>query len=122
MPRLALAALFLAAAPALAQTPAASDTPPAPEDTLLRFHYTCDGGQGFDAVFVNTAAGNGYAIVGLDGALIPMEVAISASGARYLSIAEDGPRYQFWTKGMDATLSTLEGEAETPLMADCTGE
>lgn len=141
---LALAALTLAAGPAFAQTPApeAAPTPapaatpeagteaPAPADMLLRFHYTCADDKGFDAVFLNTAGGNGFAVVGLDDALIPMEVAISASGARYLSVADapdaepaaDAVQYQLWTKGMDATLSTIDGEAETELMADCTAE
>lgn len=137
MRHLALAALILAAAPALAQTPdpASPDSTapgtdagllPAPEDVLLRFHYGCEGDTGFDAVFVNTASGNSFAVIGLDDRLIPMEVAISASGARYLSVADaaqagaEGVQYQLWTKGMDATLSTLDGEAETEVMQGCT--
>ncbi len=141
MHRLALAALILAAAPAFAQTPdpaspdsAAPGTDagllPAPEDVLMRFHYSCEGEKGFDAVFLNTAGGNSFAVVGLEDALIPMELAISASGARYLSVAEpeaaeagtDAVQYQLWTKGMAATLSTIDGEAETDLMVDCTAE
>lgn len=132
MRRLALAALILAATPVLAQTPEPETTGvlPEPEDVMLRLHYSCEDGAGFDAVFVNTAGGSGFAVVGLEGRLIPMAVEIAASGARYVSVADtpavepdpDAPRYQLWTKGMDATLSTLDGEAETPLLTGCTAE
>lgn len=137
MRSLALAAFILAAAPVLAQTPdpaspdgmeAGTDAGLLPEDVLLRFHYSCEGETGFDAVFVNTAGGNSFAVIGLDDALIPMEVAVSASGARYLSVVGEGGeavgdvQYQLWTKGMDATLSTLDGDTETDLMTGCTAE
>ena len=114
MHRLALAALVLAASPALAVTPAA------PEDQVLTARYTCEGDTPLDAVFINTAAGNGFAVIALEGRAIPMAVAMSASGARYLSEPDvDGVQYQLWTKGNEATLSTIADGDEAPLLAGC---
>lgn len=118
MHRLAFAALTLAASPALAVTPAA------PQDEVLTVRYTCEGDTPLDAVFINTAAGNSFAVIALEGRAIPMAVAMSASGARYLSESDvDGVQYELWTKGCEATLSTIKEGNDAPLLAGCvTGE
>lgn len=142
-----LSATLLLAAPALAQSPAPEPAPadaapaqsaapaakpavppvtePAPkpetmdQDSLTDVSYACDGDTSMQVVFVNTAAGASYAIVLEQGRMIPMQIAVSASGARYLSIAPEG-RYQLWTKGDTADLVVLDGDAETPLRSGCT--
>lgn len=141
-----LSATLLLAAPALAQSPAPEPAPadaapiqsaapaakpavppvtePAPkpetmdQDSLTDVSYACDGDTSMQVVFVNTAAGASYAIVLEQGRMIPMQIAVSASGARYLSIAPEG-RYQLWTKGDSADLVALDGDAETPLRSGC---
>lgn len=142
-----LSATLLLAAPALAQSPAPESAPadaapiqsaapaakpavppvtePAPkpetmdQDSLTDISYACDGDTSMQVVFVNTAAGASYAVVLEQGRMIPMQIAVSASGARYLSIAPEG-RYQLWTKGDTADLVALDGAAETPLRSGCT--
>lgn len=141
-----LSATLLLAAPALAQSPAPEPasadaapvqsaapaakpavppvTEPAPkpetmdQDSLTDVSYACDGDTSMQVVFVNTAAGASYAVVLEQGRMIPMQIAVSASGARYLSIAPEG-RYQLWTKGDAADLVALDGDAETPLRSGC---
>lgn len=113
MNRLPCAALLLLAgvAPALAQ--------PAPAaDEILPVTFTCAGNGALEVVFVNTAGGNSYAVL-LDGAeLVPMRVAISASGARYVALAQGDGRV-LWTKGRTATLYAGSGDAERVVKADC---
>lgn len=138
-----LSATLLLAAPALAQSPAPTPpdaapvqsaaptakpavppvTEPAPrpeamgQDSLDDVSYTCEGDSALQVVFINTASGNSYAIVQDQDRMIPMQVAVSASGARYLS-ADGG--FQLWTKGDSADLVALDGDAETPLRSGCT--
>lgn len=103
----ALAAL-LGAAPVLAEG----------TDDIRRVLYACEGDRAMEVVFLNTAGGNGYAFVLADGEMIPMQVAVSASGARYLSIGP-GPARQLWEAKGRADLVALEGEAERPLRRNC---
>ncbi|WP_112873429.1 MliC family protein [Paracoccus endophyticus] len=130
MNRLLCAALLVAAGPALAQTPppaqAVPGTPgtvPAPllpaaaQDDILAVRFTCADGQWLDVVFLNTAAGNSYAVVRTGDDLVPMQVAISASGARYTALSPGDDRV-FWTKGDTATLYAGP-EGDKVLMADC---
>lgn len=138
-----LSATLLLAAPALAQGPAPAPpdaapvqsaaptakpavppvTEPAPrpetmgQDSLDDVSYACEGDSALQVVFINTASGNSYAIVQDQDRMIPMQVAVSASGARYLS-ADGG--FQLWTKGDSADLVALDGDAETPLRSGCT--
>lgn len=130
-PALALTTTTEGAAPEIAPG-TGSDT----GDQVLMARFACDGGTGLDAVFVNTAGGSAFAVIGIDDRLVPMAVAISASGARYVSIPDlqadgadgdaagaPGIRYQFWTKGDTARLSTLAGEGgaevETAILTGC---
>lgn len=101
-------AASLAAAPVLAEG----------SDDLRRVLYACEGDMTMEVVFLNTAGGNSYAFVLADGEMIPMRVAVSASGARYLSI-EPQPTRQLWEAKGRADLVALDGEAQTPLRRDC---
>jgi len=101
-------AASLVAAPALAER----------ADDLRRVLYACEGDRTMEVVFLNTVGGNSYAFVLVDGEMIPMQVALSASGARYLSIGPE-PTRQFWEAKGRADLVALEGGAERPLRRDC---
>ena len=106
---LALAGLLAGAAvPALAND----------ADDIQRVLYACDGDRTMEVVFLNVAGGNGYAIVLLDGEMIPMAIAMSGSGARYLSL-EPQPRHQLWTAKGRADLVALDGGAQAPLRTGC---
>ena len=123
---LALAALGCLAAPALALSPA---TDPAAMDEVMVMDFTCAEDTGFTAIFLNTAGGNSYATMAFEGQPVWFEVAVSASGARYVSqpvAAEDGDevgiQLELWTKGKTATLSVLDGDSPTPLFTECSAE
>ena len=107
VPSVVLAAAF-AAAPVLADD----------GDDLRRVRYACEGDRAMEVVFLNTAGRNGYAFVLADGEMIPMRVAVSASGARYLSL-EPEPTRQFWEAKGRADLVALEGGTEMPLRQGC---
>lgn len=113
MTHLLLAALLVAAAPALAETALQ------PQDDIQSVSYACAQDQTMEVVFLNTAEGNSYAVVMVEGELIPMQIAVSGSGARYLSIGPQ-PTRQLWTAKGGADLVVLDGQAETPLRSDCT--
>lgn len=105
---LGLAATMAAAAPVLGGE----------ADDIRRVHYSCAGDETMEAVFLNTAGGNSYAFVLADGEMIPMQVAVSASGARYLSMGPE-PTRQFWEAKGRADLVALEDGGEMPLRQDC---
>lgn len=107
------AALLLAglAAPALAQTA------PEPQDEILPVAYACPNGETLEAVFLNTAAGNSFAVLRLGEELLPMRVAVSGSGARYAALSPGDDRV-FWTKGDTANLFAGP-DGETTLLSDC---
>lgn len=86
-------------------------------DQLLHVTYDCPGGATLEAVFLNTAAGASHAVVTTGEGLLPMTVAISASGARYTTLPGAQP-FTFWTKGDRASL--YAGAEETPVLTDCT--
>lgn len=87
-------------------------------DDLRRIPYACDGGGTMEVVFLNTAGGRSYAFVLMDGEMIVMQAAVSASGARYLSVGGP-PTFQFWEAKGRADLVALEGDDEVPLRQDC---
>ena len=123
MRRLALIPLILAALPAHALVP-----PEQAEDQVMRATYVCKDDARLEAIFLNTATGNSYAVLSHEDRPVWLEVAVSASGARYVSevvdTGDDGPGMQFelWTKGDGATLSWLDGDATQPILTDCVME
>ncbi|MDO5643422.1 MAG: MliC family protein [Paracoccus sp. (in: a-proteobacteria)] len=74
---------------------------PAVSGSMFRARYDCPEGRDFDAVFIN-AGGDSFAVVELAQLIQPLGIAVSGSGARYLS--GDG-QVEFWTKGDEATLT-----------------
>ncbi|MFD1881744.1 MliC family protein [Paracoccus pacificus] len=85
------------------------------QDAMSTVTFTCEGDNTFQASFIN-AGDDSFAVVYQDDTLIPMTIAESASGARYLSA--DGA-LELWTKGSEATLSRL-GDKEEVIYKGCT--
>lgn len=98
-------------------TPALAQTAPEPQDEILPVTYACPNGETLDVVFLNTAAGNSFAVLRLGEELLPMQVAVSASGARYTAVPPEDDRV-FWTKGDTANLFAGP-DGGTTLLADC---
>ncbi len=127
---LILAALC-AAAPALAETlapavapaaPAATTPPstePAPGESIEAVSYACAGNKILHAVFVNTAGGSSFATILQQDELIPMQIAVSGSGARYTAINPDYT-YELVTKGDSADLYATTNGKEERVLEDCT--
>lgn len=109
--RAALSALISTAflfAPSLvqAQLPAAE---------LVEVTYHCERGVSLPAVYVND--GEGHVVALIEGRLLVLPRAISASGARYRETEEPG--YELWSKGDSATLSWGSDADSTILLRDC---
>ncbi|MEG0820999.1 MAG: MliC family protein [Burkholderiaceae bacterium] len=90
---LSLAASVALAAPAQAASRGLASADPA-------FIYVCDGGPAFSIAF----SAGGKAGLSFGGPRLELQVARSASGARYL-----GAGYEFWGKGQAATLTGPDG-------------
>lgn len=86
----------------------------AAQDAMMSVTYACANDRVLNASFIN-AGDESFAVIFEAGALVPMQIAELASGARYLSADE---QLELWTKGPEATL-TLLGENETVLYRDC---
>ena len=85
---------------------------------LVRAVFRCDGGVTVPVVFVNPEAGKAYAVALLEGDLIGMRAAISASGARYRS--DDGRQaWQLWVKGDRAMISQGPDGQDRARFGDC---
>ena len=84
------------------------------QEAMMNVTYACANDRTLQASFIN-AGDESFAVIFEAGALVPLQIAESASGARYLS-ADEG--LELWTKGPEATL-TLLGENETVLYRDC---
>ena len=102
----ALAALGLAATPAAAQVTAA-------------LSYICDRGVQIPAVYVAGAEAD-VVVIYVEGRLINLQSAPSASGARY-AFPNDGSGYVWWEHQGKASLAWFDAAAgtETVLYADC---
>ncbi len=81
--------------------------------------YACAEGGALRAAYLNPADGPGLAVIDWDGALVPMRVAPSGSGAVYVDL--DTERGLIWrTKGAAGTLSRRGPDgAEETLLRDC---
>ena len=84
------------------------------QEAMMNVTYACANDRVLQASFIN-AGDESFAVIFEAGALVPLQIAESASGARYLSADE---QLELWTKGPEATL-TLLGENETVLYRDC---
>ncbi|MFV0408867.1 MAG: MliC family protein [Paracoccus sp. (in: a-proteobacteria)] len=81
---------------------------------IFTVDYTCADNRTLQAAFINEGEAN-YAVLLDADRLVPMTIAQSGSGARYLS--EDG-KLELWTKGPEATLRRV-GDEEVTLYQDC---
>ncbi len=52
--------------------------------------YTCNDGAPLSVAYINTPAGDAFAVLLIDGRMHIAEIAVSASGARYVTAPEDG--------------------------------
>ena len=84
------------------------------EGEMFSVEYQCADNRRLPVAFIN-AGEDSFAVIHEAGAMVPLKLAVSASGARYLS-ADEG--LELWTKGAEATL-TLLGENGTVLYRDC---
>lgn len=96
--------LFLAAL-------SASSTSIAASQEISKSIYTCNDNQVMEVIYVNTEAGNAYAII----SQIPMRLMKMASGANYEAI-DKNYTYKLYTKGKTAEL--VEGD-DKPVLSNC---
>lgn len=86
---------------------------------LIPVTYLCERGVEVPVVFVNPEGGDGYAVAQIDGKLLGMRQAVSASGARYRS-GDGADAYQLWSKGNGALIFFGAEGQESVLFQDCT--
>ena len=86
---------------------------------LIPVTYVCERGVEIPVVFVNPEGGDAYAVAQIDGKLVGMRQAVSASGARYRS-GDGADAYQLWSKGDSATVSFGADGRDAVLFQDCT--
>lgn len=99
---------------ALAASLMMAGTGPVLAADLTTVAHDCDRGAIVWASYVNDSTS--VAVLAFEGRQVALEIAVSASGARYLSV--DG-QWQWWTKGDSASLTHLANGAETPIYQDC---
>ncbi|TKC83163.1 transcriptional regulator [Trinickia terrae] len=109
----AAAALFAGAAvSASAASLTFADIPAAKRQSST---YTCSGGKTLKVSYWNTANGQSFALVPVNGRLLLFVNTLAASGAKY-----QADRYTWWTKGPRADLyDAAAGENATPILAGC---
>jgi len=78
-------------------------------DNITAVHYICERQVEIPVVYVNTAGGSSFAIVQVEGKLVPMTQQASASGARYIALDEQDS-YRWYTRGEEASLAFLEAD------------
>lgn len=74
---------------------------------MIAAQYSCERGAQVPVVYVNDGA-TSFAALQVEGQQIVLEIAISASGARYAAPV-DQPGYIWWGKGDEATLAWRDG-------------
>lgn len=99
-------------AAALALAPLASQA--ADGDNLTRASFACPDNSVLHVVFVNTATGGAYAVLLQAEELIPMKIAPSGSGARY--VATD-PDYNYELRNKGDMVDLYEGDK--PIVQGC---
>ena len=110
-PAAALIALSLA-------TPALAAPTQAAEDMLKVANYSCADNDVLSVAYMNTAAGNGYAVVLVQDELLAMAQQVSASGAIYKT-TDPNYDYTLMTKGRNADLLAVTNGKEEYVMKDC---
>ncbi len=103
-------------------TPTKAKTKVKATDSIQQTVYQCERGVTVPAAYINTASGESFAVINVEGKQIPMKIDVSASGARYVSIDETHG-YRWHTKGKTAMLLHLEADhtaKETTVLNNCT--
>ncbi|WP_171923595.1 c-type lysozyme inhibitor [Salmonella bongori] len=77
--------------------------------------YTCNDNQVMEVIYINTEAGNAYAIINQVNEMIPMRIMKMASGANYEAM-DKNYTYKLYTKGKTAEL--VEGD-DKPVLSNC---
>lgn len=90
-------------------------------DSVDKTIYSCADNATMQVAYVNTDAGNSFAILLEQDELIPMKQVVSASGAVYQAINPDYT-YQLLTKGKTADLVAVTNGKEETVKKDCTAE
>lgn len=72
-------------------------------EAVQQWLYSCERGVELPVTYVNTQAGNAYAVLQVEGQQVPMQIGMSGSGARYVSVDATRP-YVWHTKGSTASL------------------
>lgn len=82
--------------------------------------YSCANNATLGVRYLNMKDGPAFVVLSIKGEIILLETAVSASGARYVSVDPATP-YQWWTKGEDAVLDLLgpDGNVQANILADC---
>lgn len=93
-------------------------SPVVAQDTteLVSVTYHCERGVDLPVVYVNDEAGHVVALI--EGQLLVLPRAISASGARYRADTPDAG-YEFWSKGDTAFLSWGTEAESRMLLEEC---
>ncbi|MHC5306184.1 MliC family protein [Bartonella sp. LJL80] len=71
--------------------------------------YICERGVQLPVVFMNDSKGDSYAIVSVEGKLVPMRQHVAASGVLYVAFDEQDS-YRLHTKGNEAFLTYMEAD------------
>lgn len=79
-------------------------------------HYRCDDGARLPVAYVNTPAGESYAVLVHDGKLDILKAGMAASGVRYVSI--DGSDLVWHVKGNEGFLAQ-DDAGEPMILAGC---
>lgn len=77
--------------------------------------YVCDGNKTMEVVYINTTAGNSYAVINQMDEMIPMQLMKIASGVNYEAINKNYS-YKLYTKEKKADL--VEGN-DRPVLSNC---
>lgn len=79
--------------------------------------YHCERGVELQTVYVNPGDGEGAVIVQIDGRMLVLPQAISASGARYRG--QEPTPYEFWSKGDTAFVAYGPEDNPNTILNNC---
>lgn len=109
--------VFLSVLPAAAEEQADSNGP----ENMTVTHYVCERNVEIPVVYIQTRGPDSYAVMYVEGKLVPMRQEVSASGAIYYAVDEQNS-YRWYTKGDEAFLGFLEADhtaEEKILLSSC---
>lgn len=89
--------------------------------SLTPLIFTCERGVVLPVTFVNTASGDSFAIMQIEGRQIALGQRVSGSGARYHALDEATP-YALHSKGAEAMVFYGPEAGSEILLRDCRAE